>query len=178
MDFPSGDQTIPRMLTSSCAMVDSVPSESQRTIKSLPFRAPCSSARLPRTNATRFPSEDGTNPLPRSGWLHAGLASPPAAGTFHNSASCTKQTLSPSSPQNASATPPSGNDVSAPGDPLPSAFAKYKFLTSARSHVNKICLLSGDQTGSDGCLISMSCSIVSAVLRLAVCALKLPIHPS
>src|SRR5215469_291732 len=43
---------------------------------------------------------------------------------------------------------------------------------SARSQVNATRLLSGDQTGSDGCLISMSCSMVSpdlgAGLRLGV----------
>src|SRR5437879_13462763 len=47
---------------------------------------------------------------------------------------------------------------------------------SARSQMNATCLPSGDQTGSDGCLVSMSCSIVSvdlaAGLRLAVCARK------
>src|SRR5437588_5255756 len=69
--------------------------------------------------------------------------------------------LSPSSLEKASASPPSGNDVSATGWPLPSAFATYRFLMSARSQVNTTRLLSGDHTGSDGCLMSINCSMVS-----------------
>src|ERR1051325_4296318 len=69
--------------------------------------------------------------------------------------------LSPSSLQKASATPPSGNDVRATGWPLPSAYATYKFLMSARSQINATRLPSGDQKGSDGCLMSINCSMVS-----------------
>src|SRR6266581_3352500 len=161
MDVPSGDQMVPRMLTSLCTTVDSVPSESQRMIRSLPCCAPSASVGLFRTKATRLPSGEGTISLPRSGLLHTGLGVPPETGTCHKSSSCGKYTVSPSSFQNAPSTWPSGNEVMATGWPWPSALATYRLATPARSHVNTTCLPSGDHTGLLGCLISINCSIVS-----------------
>src|SRR5258708_35577784 len=161
MDAPSEDQTMPRMLTSLYATVDSVPSESHRMIRSSPcFTSPPAPGLL-LTNATRLASGDGTISLPRSGLLHTGLGVPPARGTCHKSPSCGKYTVSPSSFQNAPSTRPSGKDVMATGWPWPSALATYRLATPARSHVNTTCLPSGDHPGLDGCLISTNCSIVS-----------------
>src|SRR4051812_40470156 len=43
----------------------------------------------------------------------------------------------------------------------PSAGTTYRLATPARSHVNAMRRLSRDQSGFDGCLMSISCSIVS-----------------
>src|SRR6266567_1423266 len=161
MDAPSGDQTMPRMLTSSCATVDSVPSETQRMIRSLPCFASSPAPGLLLTNATRLASGEGTISVPRSGLLHTGFGVPPLTGTCHKSPSCGKYTVSPSAFQKAPSTWPSANEVIATGWPWPSALATYRLATPARSHVNTTCLPSGDHTGLLGCLISINCSIVS-----------------
>src|SRR6266513_3195826 len=170
MDVPSGDQMMSRMLTSSWAIVDSVPSEIQRTMRSLPCCAPSVPDGLLRTNATRLALGDGTKSLPRSSLLHTRLGVLPVTGTFHKSPSCGKYTVSLSSFQNAPSTWPSGNEVSACGWPWPSAFARYRFATPARSQTYTICLPSGDQTGFEGCLISPNCSIVSREGLVLFCA--------
>src|SRR5205814_9069554 len=115
MDAPSGDQTIPRMLTSLCATVDSVPSESQRMIRSLPCCAPSAAVGLFRTKATRLPSGEGTISIPRFDLLHTGLGVPPATGTCHKSSSCGKYTEAPSSFQKAPSTWLTAIDVIALG---------------------------------------------------------------
>src|SRR6266567_5834401 len=161
MDVPSGDQMMSRMLTSSWAIVDSVPSEIQRTMRSLPCCAPSVPDGLLRTNATRLALGDGTKSLPRSSLLHTRLGVLPVTGTCHKSPSRGKYSVSPSSFQNAPSTWPSGNEVMATGWPWPSALATYRLATPARSHVNTTCLPSGDHTGLLGCLISINCSIVS-----------------
>src|SRR6266851_8535436 len=170
MDAASADQTMPRMLTSLCATVDSVPSEIHRMIRSLPCCAPSAAAGLFRTNATRLPLGEETISVPRSGLLHTGLGVPPATGTCHKSPSCGKYTVSPSSFQNALSTWPSGNEVSATGWPWPSALATYRLATPARSHVKTTCLPSGDHTGLVGCLTSINCSIVSFADFVLLCA--------
>src|SRR5258707_12548275 len=49
---------------------------------------------------------------------------------------------------------------------------------SARSQTNATRLPSGDHTGSDGCLMSINCSMVSEALRVGPCPCKWPAHAS
>src|SRR5262249_22759977 len=72
-----------------------------------------------------------------------------------------KYTVCESLLQKPSLTCPSANDVTATGRPCPSAPATYRFATPARSQLNTTRFPSGDHTGFDGCLMSISCSIVS-----------------
>src|SRR3989442_267544 len=71
--------------------------------------------------------------------------------------------IAPPPDVNSRYAPEGGVSVTGRGS-RPSMSEMYRAVTPARSHEKVMCFPSGDHTGFEGCLMSISCSIVSGCM--------------